>query len=676
MFDAKKDLNPDQYQAVTFGGGPLLILAGAGSGKTRALTYRAAHLIDQGLAKPENILLLTFTNKAAAQMQQRLTHLINTTLPFAGTFHSFSAKLLRRYGHELAIPPGYLIYDDTDQLDLIKAILKDLGLSPREYHPRSVLSQIASAKNEMIAPDQYQSFARGQFQNIVADVYHRYQQRLKKAGALDFDDLLLYTVRLLETTPVLEELQDRLQFVLVDEYQDTNRAQYLIAKHIASQHRQLTAVGDASQSIYRWRGADYRNLDYLKTDFPDLITIKLEQNYRSTQIILDAATSVIQKNVSHPILSLWTHTKGGQPITLHEAADQTEEALYVLNAIRATPKATHSAILYRTNAQSRAFEEAFIRAGIPYALVGGTKFYQRKEIRDVLSYLRLIINPHDEVSRARAGKLGKSRLSALEAARADLDPVKLTTIELFDQILHITHYLDKYDEKLEEDQARIENVKELRSVAAGFDRPLDFLENVALVEDSTINNSKNRVPTETLGSRNGRIGSLREVNNVQAGSTLAQQANQNKQNNSPPDANSSNPSVTLMTIHSAKGLEFDQVFVVGLEEGLFPHSRSLLEPAELEEERRLCYVALTRAKNKLHLTYARNRLYYGGGGSGIISRFVTEIPEHLLKSSQNQSFTKQLEARPSSWAETYTIDNQDLDAFLDDQVDIDDLLRH
>lgn len=629
-FDPKTELNEEQYLAATHDSGPLLILAGAGSGKTRALTYRAAHLVATGKAGADNVLLLTFTNKAAGEMQERLKKLIGSTLPFASTFHSFSARILRKYGHHLGMPPNYVIYDDADQQDLVKTIIKDMGLSPKQYSARSIHSQISAAKNELITPKAYESLARGEFQKIVSDIYHRYQTRLKQASAVDFDDLLLYMVRLLETTPVLEILQNKFQYVLVDEYQDTNRAQYLIAKYITGTHKNITAVGDASQSIYKWRGADYRNLDFLKNDFPELTTIKLEQNYRSTQTILDAATSVISRNTSHPILKLWTHQSGGELINLYEAADQTDEASYIVRKIKNDP-ALQTAILYRTNAQSRALEEALIRSGIPYLLVGGTKFYERKEIKDVLAYLRLMVNPADEISVARAAKIGKNRLRNLEAYRTDLDHTKLTTIELFDQILSITKYLDKYDEAIEEDVSRIENVKELRSVASQFDNPSDFLENVALVENNR----------------------------------LAGEANTWSKDQNP---------VTLMTIHSAKGLEFDQVFVIGLEEGLFPHSRSLLDQSELEEERRLCYVAITRAKSYLHLTYARSRVYYGGGGSGIVSRFISEIPEHLLKSGVRSNNFNGYKL-PSSWAETYTIDNSDLDGFLDDEVDIDELLK-
>jgi len=616
--DLSQQLNSQQLSAVTHNQGPLLVLAGAGSGKTRTLIYRTANLIHQG-ADPNSILLLTFTNKAASQMQERLETLVGTTLPFAGTFHRFCAKLLRREAHHLRLSPDYLIYDDTDQLDLIKHLLRQLDLSPKEFRPRTVLSQISQAKNELLTPADYQTIAYGHFQTTIATLYTHYQRHLQEISALDFDDLLNYTVRLLlDVPPVRLRYQSRFAHVLVDEYQDTNKAQYLIIKTIAQEHRRLTVVGDASQSIYRWRGADSRNLNFLETDFPELTTIKLERNYRSTQPILDAAHAVISHNKTHPILSLWTDQTDGDPLHLFVAEDEKHEASFVLSALRHHLDSS-SAVLYRTNAQSRAFEEACIRAGIPYVLVGGVKFYQRKEIKDILAYLRLLINPSDTVSLNRAQALGKRRLLSFQTKLSSLDLKKLTSTQIFDQVLEATNYLDRFDPKDEADLSRLENVQELRSVSTQFESLSDFLESVSLVENNTQSYDQNHRPT---------------------------------------DAPISAP-LTLMTMHSAKGLEFDQVFVVGLEEGLFPHSRSLLEPHELEEERRLCYVALTRARRHLYLTYAKNRLYFGGRGSNLASRFLSEIPPHLLR-----PFT-----HPNS-----NLNDSLLDQFLNDEIDIDQLL--
>ncbi len=632
--DFKSELNREQYQAVTHASGPLLILAGAGSGKTRALTYRAAYLVSQQHLSPEHILLLTFTNKAAEEMQTRLRRLVSQTLPFAGTFHSFCAKFLRREGKHLGLSPGFLIYDDTDQLDLVKQIVKDLDLDIKQYKPRILLSQISSAKTELLSPQAYADLAHGPFQQTVSQVYSIYQHTLKQSDAVDFDDLLLHTLKILQQIPHLTaSYQQRYQHILVDEYQDTNKAQYLIAQTLALKHRQLTAVGDASQSIYRWRGADYRNLDYLQSDFPDLTTIKLEQNYRSTQTILDAATAVICHNTSHPILALWTKQNKGTLLKLFQAEDEKQEADYIISTYRHAPPQSSSAILYRTNAQSRAFEEACIRSGIPYLLVGGTKFYDRKEIKDVLSYLKLIVNPQDPVSLARAQKLGLRRLAAFFSGIKKLDSTTTAATEIFDQALQAASYLDRYNPEDEADITRLENVQELRAVSTQFELLSDFLQNVALVENNTLAQDKSGKPQSF---------------------TLDQ----------------THPPLVLMTIHASKGLEFDQVFLAGLEEGLFPHSRSLLEPQELEEERRLCYVALTRARTHLTLSYAQNRLYFGGHLNGVVSRFVAEIPSHLLTTA-NTSLAYSLTS--SSSRPHTTISDDLLDKFLNDEIDIDSL---
>jgi len=624
MINFETELNKEQYQAVTHTDGPLMILAGAGSGKTRALTYRAAYLVQEKAVDPNQILLLTFTNKAAGEMQERLKKLVGVKLPFAGTFHSFCAKFLRTEGIHLGITGNYVIYDDTDQMDLIKLIHKEMNLD-KQFKPRSLLSRIGGAKHELLTPKQYKNVAQGYFQETVAEVYQRYQFILEDNNALDFDDLLVKTVKVLqEIDEVRQTYQRRFKHVLIDEYQDTNKAQYLIAKLIAEQHQNLTVVGDASQSIYRWRGADYRNLDYLQNDFPGLTTIRLEQNYRSTQSILDAAHAVISNNRSHPILALWTDKKEGEKLKLYEAQDEKDEAEYMTRQLD-TSEINQTAVLYRTNAQSRAFEEVLIRRGIPYSLVGGVKFYDRKEVKDILAYMRLLANPQDLVSLNRAEKNGgKRRLRALLELQKKVDIQNTMTVELFDLVLAKTKYLDKFDPKVEADVARIENVNELRSVATQFEKLLEFLENVALVEKST----------------------------------LAQESSEHRL-----------PVVTLMTIHSSKGLEFDQVFVAGLEEGVFPHSRSMLDPAELEEERRLCYVALTRARTQLHLSYAQQRLFYGGQTKGVISRFVSEIPEKLIESLNAYKTTVKLTKRKPT-----SMEDDLLDQFLSDEIDIDALL--
>ncbi len=586
-------LNPSQQEAVSFSQGPLLILAGAGSGKTRALTHRAAYLIQEKKTPPENILLLTFTNKAASEMKERLKQLSVSKPPFAGTFHSFCARLLRIDGQALGIPPGYTIYDQADQLTTIKLAIIKVDLSPKDFKPAPVLKTISQAKNELISALEYPQYAQGHWQENVARVYLAYQNLLKNYQALDFDDLLFETVKLFQKEKsILEKYQHRFQYVLVDEYQDTNQAQYILTKLLANKWRNLCVVGDASQAIYGFRGANYRNLTNLKKDFPDLKVINLEQNYRSTQTILQAANEVIKKNTHHPILKLWTKNKLGEKIVIFEAGNELEEAQFIISSIVAQNyDYSDYTVLYRTNAQSRTIEEAFLHAGLPYILVGGTRFYERKEIKDCLAYLRLLANPKDMASYKRIQKLGKRRLKKFLKFADDFDESdnqsELTTLEILDKVLEAAGYLDLYGKKDEKDLTRLENIKELRSVATEFPELTSFLENVALVQEEYL-------PKNSM---------------------------KNHQKNA----------VTLMTTHAAKGTEFPIVFMVGMEEGLFPHSRSMLDKEQLEEERRLCYVGMTRAKKKLHLIHARQRLYFGQRSINPSSRFLADIPEDLIK---------------------------------------------
>lgn len=586
------ELNSDQQAAVTRTDGPVLILAGAGSGKTKVLTYRVVYLIEKKHIDPANILMLTFTNKAAKEMKDRISKLLTAnSLPFAGTFHSLCVKILRVDGREIGLPDNFSIYDDQDQQDAVKEIMKELDISQKNFRPGAILGTISEAKNEMIGPTQYPQYARGYFQETVAKIYLKYQQFLHNHEAVDFDDLLGLTVKLFTNNPeILGKYQERYHYILVDEYQDTNKAQYLLAKLLASRRRNICVVGDAAQSIYRWRGADFRNIVNFKSDFPEAREFHLERNYRSTQTILDAAYAVISRNTSHPILKLWTDKPGGAKITLYEARNEQDEAQFLVQTIlqSGTPL-EETAVLYRTNAQSRVLEEAFLHNGIPYTLVGGTRFYERREIKDLLAYLRLLSNPKDLVSYRRIEKLGKGRLTKfLEFQKnllTDNRLISLTTLELVDQLMAAADYLSLYDSRVEEDVYRLENIKELRSVATEFPVLKDFLESVALVEREY--HPKNKT-----------------------------------QNN--------HKSVTLMTLHAAKGLEFTVVYMIGMEEGLFPHSRTLTDREELEEERRLCYVGLTRAKEKLYLTYANRRLFFGTRTQNMVSRFIAEIPEHAL----------------------------------------------
>lgn len=577
-------LNQPQRQAVTFGNGPLLILAGAGSGKTRALTFRAAYLIREKGIAPDRLLLVTFTNKAAGEMKQRLIQLVGGQIPFCGTFHSFCVKLLKT-------KQDFVIYDEDDSLEVIKKAIKNLELDIKPYKPQSLKAAISAAKNELISCLEYSSFSRGRFQELTAQVWRESDRLLKLFGAMDFDDLLLNAVKLLQNDrETLNKYRQQFEQVLVDEYQDTNKAQYELTKLLSSHWHNLTAVGDFSQSIYSFRGADWRNLMRLKENFPDLTIINLEQNYRSSQNILTAANQVIGKNTLHPVLKLWTKAGRGSKLSIYEARDEKDEAGFIAKTVKQEGNFNRFAVLYRTNAQSRAVEEAFIKNGIPYLLVGGTRFYSRKEVKDCLAFLRFLTNPKDTISYERLEKLGRRQLQRFldwkESNQAEL--ATLTTTQILDRVLKATDYLDRFDPKDEQELTRLENIKELRTVAFEHPHLNEFLETVALVEQ-----------TDSL-------------------KTAAK-------------------AVTLMTLHASKGLEFGTIFLIGMEEGLFPHSRSMLSKDELEEERRLCYVGITRAKEKVYFSYAWRRLYFGQYSSNAVSRFLADIDTNLLELSHAHS---------------------------------------
>lgn len=594
------NLNEKQLEAVTSLHDKLLVLAGAGSGKTRVLTQRAAWFIKEKKVPSTSILLLTFTNKAASEMKDRISELVEEVPSFSGTFHSFCVRLLRIDGERIGVSHDFVIYDENDRKDVIKDILVDMNLSADSYHPGSIAAAISDSKNNMIRPLEYGEMVSSDKQEKIFSVYSAYEKYLNEAGALDFDDLLLKAVDLLsQDSLALSKWQQRLSHILVDEWQDTNKVQYKLTKLLVGPNGSLTAVGDASQSIYSWRGADYRNINYLKNDYPNLLTINLEQNYRSTETILATANAIIQKNTSHPILSLWTENGKGERVKLYKAPNGVEEAKYALSKIEGLTSFGYNyrdfAILYRTNAQSRVLEEAMLHRGIPYTLVGGTRFYDRAEIKDILSYMRLLANARDKVSQKRALKIGKRKYDLFLEFKSSIENMEnFTTLELMEGVLQKTNYQDKYERQTEENMARLENIKELRSVAAEFPKLNEFLEQVALVE--------------------------------------AQDALKHTEN-----------AVTLMTLHAAKGLEFPVVFIIGMEEGLFPHSRSLWDTNELEEERRLAYVGITRAKELLYLTYADKRLYFGQRSANPPSRFLIDIPENLLDSSENFEEVKKVE---------------------------------
>ena len=601
--DFLKDLNSSQQKAVLNTDGPMIILAGAGSGKTRVLTYKVIYLLTEKSVDADNILMVTFTNKAANEMKERIQKFIDkqnlplNSKPTISTFHSLCAKILRIEGNNIEIGRNFVIYDEQDQKEAVKEAFERLGLSVKEYKPSSVLATISEAKNELINELDYPQFARGHFQETVVKVYSVYQKILKENNAVDFDDLILKTISIFDKYPqVLEKYQDKFRYIMVDEYQDTNHAQYKLTKLLADKWKNICVVGDFSQSIYSFRGADFQNLSKFEEDFKNTKTFALDQNYRSTQKILDAASSVISKNTGHPVLTLWTQNPTGEDVTIFEAINEQKEAEFIAEQVSAIryqyPDFLYSdfTVLYRTNAQSRSIEEVFLHLGVPYVLIGGTRFYERKEIKDLLAYLKFLANPKDKVSFKRIEKLGKGRLGKFMELVGELNEELLhskKTIEILDKIVKDTGYLSLYDEKDEEDRQRLENIKELRSVAIEFPEIDKFLENVALVEQEYM-------PDHPLTDK--------EKKNA----------------------------VNLMTLHAAKGLEFPVVFMVGMEEGLFPHSRSLMDKNELEEERRLCYVGMTRARQKLFLTYSRKRLFFGQRTTNVVSRFILELPEKTI----------------------------------------------
>lgn len=639
-------LNDRQCEAVKHTEGPLLITAGAGSGKTKVLTCRIAHLLELGVA-PYRILAITFTNKAAKEMKERVTNLVGAQADsiWLSTFHSFCAKLLR---FEVDGFHGYTrnftIYDSSDQLVLVKDCLKKLNLDDKQFMPRSVLGTISSAKNVLMDAKAFAAKASDFYEQKVADVYALYQEKLRENNAVDFDDLLFLAVRLLqEREDVREKYQSRFQYILVDEYQDTNHAQYALTKILAARWRNICVVGDADQSIYAWRGADIRNIIDFTRDYPDAASIKLEQNYRSTKTILHAANAVIDNNESRPKKTLWTENPAGNKIIHYQAQTEHDEADYIAGVIYNRHEISHEpygdmAILFRTNAQSRVLEEKLMRYAIPYTMVGGTKFYDRKEIKDVLAYLRLLYNPEDSLSLTRIINVPKRNIGAttmehvaayaeeqgisLFEALSSTDEIPVTkrartslenfaamifdllndiegkdVLSLIETVIKQTGYGDMLDKEAEHDpqgESRKENVGEFLSVAKDYmdsnpDGNLqDFLENVALVSDVD-------------------------------------------------DFESSDSKVTLMTLHAAKGLEFPVVFLTGLDEGLFPHSRTLLDPAQVEEERRLAYVGITRAERQLYVTNAITRTMYGRISAYMPSRFLAEIPPQLMEDYHRKS---------------------------------------
>jgi DNA helicase-2/ATP-dependent DNA helicase PcrA len=663
-----KDLNEKQREAVRQTKGPVLIIAGPGSGKTKTLTYRIVYLIKEEGVRPENILAVTFTNKAASEMRTRVSALLHevnampqavnnddpfsmyfrrdqSALPLIGTFHSLCVRILREDAEVLGYRRDFVIYDSDDQLGLVKDVMKELNLSAEQFNPRMVHGAISDAKNALKGPEQLLNMEDSFFGENVAKVYALYQKRLRECNAMDFDDLIMQTTLLFANHPsVLQKYQERFHYVMVDEYQDTNHAQYKLVDLLSKKHRNLCVVGDDWQSIYRWRGADIQNILDFEKNYSEAKTVLLEQNYRSTQNILDAAYGVIAKNRNRKEKKLWTEKKGGKLIVVYEAANEKGEAEFIIGEIAKLnrgldgPKVNLNdvAILYRTNAQSRSIEESFLSFSVPYKIVGGIKFYQRKEVKDVLAYLRFVQNTSDLASLERiinipARKIGKATLDKVvklmragsndfldtifNYAGKELTKDKLSRLKAFAELVRgmkeqmqmvetdefLEYVLKEVDyehyvkDGTEEGESRWENVRELFSALEKY-RKLGasegvkaFLEDVALVSD---------------------VDEMEEQSDA----------------------------VTLMTLHAAKGLEFDTVFMIGMEEGLLPHSRSLNDDSEMEEERRLCYVGMTRAKRNLFLTYARTRKIFGSIQANNESRFLSDIPVQLV-SKQTQAYS-------------------------------------
>lgn len=631
-------LNTPQSDAVTHSEGPLLVVAGAGSGKTRVLTHRIAYLIQEVGISPFEILAITFTNKAASEMKERVANLVGPIVErmWVSTFHSACAKILRREASALGYPNSFTIYDQADAVRLTSYILKDMNIDVKRYPPRGIHNQISKAKNEMIGPIDYRTSVETLYEEKAADVYAEYERRMKIAGAMDFDDLLFKTVEIFNRFPeILERYQSRFRHILVDEYQDTNPVQNHLVIQLANKSRNICVVGDQDQSIYAFRSADIRNIIEFENKFPDVTVILLEQNYRSTQTILDAANAVIENNYGRKPKELWTKGDQGSKIVCFHADDETDEAMWVTQQLRKLHEIQDSgwqdmAVFYRTNAQSRVLEEQLVKSNIPYKVIGGTRFFDRKEIKDALAYLKVIVNPQDEVALKRvintpkrgvgdssvdkldkfASSIGETLFDVLNRApEAGVTGKALRGLEEFvriielgqmnipqgpgsvlDEVLDASGYvIDLESQHTVDADSRRENLAELIGMAMDYEDTDEFLQEVSLVSDT--------------------------------------------------DALNDDSSVSLMTLHSAKGLEYPNVFIVGLEDGVFPHMRSLGDPDELEEERRLAYVGITRAESNLHLSYAWKRTLFGQTLYNPVSRFVAEIPDEFKEEIQKKSKT-------------------------------------
>lgn len=620
-------LNEAQATAVVAEDGPVLILAGAGSGKTKTLTHRIAHLVGEKGIWPNQILAVTFTNKAAKEMRERLAHLLgepNTRgfMPWMGTFHGICVRLLRQDGGLIGIQANFVIYDEDDRQGLIKQAMKDQGVTDAKIKPRVVSGMISTAKNEMVGPEEFEQTANYPFQQSVAKIYKAYERLRKEAGALDFDDLLLETVRLFkENDEARRKWQRQFVHIMIDEYQDTNAAQYSIVKSLVGPERNICVVGDDWQSIYSWRGADFTNILNFERDFPGALVIKLEQNYRSTGAILEAAHNVISKNVQRTDKKLWTDMGPGSPVQVHELYDEAEEARLVSSRISsqvmiAARKPSDFAVLYRTNAQSYTMERALLQARVPYQIVGGVRFYDRKEIKDIISYLRLIYQPNDRMSFSRIANVPTRSIGPSSLERF-MNWQTGSGLDIIEALVRV-HEIDGLTPRAKNSFAKL---GELLDSFRGLDQePGAIIEQLlersgylAYLRDGSPQAEDREENVSSLVSDSKTFAALPEFLEEVALMTSA-------------DENKGEPSVTLMTLHAAKGLEFPVVFMVGMEEGIFPHSRVYESgPSELEEERRLCYVGMTRAREELHLSYAASRLQFGQRGYNPPSRFIADM---------------------------------------------------
>ena len=636
MIPLLEDLNQQQRLAVEATEGPVLMLAGAGSGKTKALTHRIAYLVAAKHVPPMNILAVTFTNKAAGEMRERVLRLLGrrsddrTYLPYMGTFHSICVRLLRREATEIGLAHNFVIFDAADALSAIKQACRLMGVDEKQFAPSLIYNLISSAKNELIGPSAYADLANGQAQNMAAKVYPVYQRILRDAGALDFDDLIMQTVKMFrEHADILEKYQRQFRYIMIDEYQDTNHAQYQLTKLLASAHRNICVVGDDWQSIYSWRGANFQNILDFEKDYPETAIIKLEQNYRSSKNILDAAHSIISKNLVRSDKKLWTEHAAGAAITIAQAYNEIQEGEQIIQQIKREVRTNERqlndfAVLYRTNAQSRTLEEQFLRNNTPYKIVGGVRFYERKEIKDVLAYLRFVYQPEDTISFGRIINLPPRGLGAksLELFLAHHSTSGQTLIEDLQDAEHINGLTPRAGKALRDfgdliaglrvsaETLSVEQLLELIIKKSGY---LIYLDDGSVTAGDRIENVKELMSVAEEYNSMGLSGFLEEValiSDIDNYSTDTE-------------------AVTLMTLHAAKGLEFPVVFMPGMEEGIFPHSRSLFDNTQMEEERRLCYVGMTRAREELYLLHATSRLLYGSTMHNPPSRFLLDIPPEL-----------------------------------------------